>query len=240
MYEKFYRCLNKLIAGKGQNMKKRSYPRNWGRLFERYCTQVLPEKKDEICKRADKEYRRLMEDLPDIGLHENSIAGSIETWFCIVAFYEASDHMIDGEAFQVVYGWHIDSLRFLGRLIDANRDRWVYSLFAKIYDRYRKQLAVHRQRGEWTEAWDVEINPENRQEGYGFHLVGCPIARHARAHGYEELLPWLCKTDHELAEVLHAKLIRIQTEILGGDCCDYWYVGDRSPALEAYRELPKI
>ncbi|MBQ7437121.1 MAG: L-2-amino-thiazoline-4-carboxylic acid hydrolase [Oscillospiraceae bacterium] len=221
-------------------MKKRSYPRNWGRLFERYCTQVLPEKKDEICKRADKEYRRLMEDLPDIGLHENSIAGSIETWFCIVAFYEASDHMIDGEAFQVVYGWHIDSLRFLGRLIDANRDRWVYSLFAKIYDRYRKQLAVHRQRGEWTEAWDVEINPENRQEGYGFHLVGCPIARHARAHGYEELLPWLCKTDHELAEVLHAKLIRIQTEILGGDCCDYWYVGDRSPALEAYRELPKI
>ena len=27
---------------------------------------------------------------------------------------------------------------------------------------------------------------------------------------------------------------------LGGDCCDYWYVGDKSPALEAYRDLERI
>ena len=221
-------------------MKGRSYPRSWGRLFERYCKQVFPDRKKEICERSDKNYAELMKDLPDIGLHENSIAGSMETWFCIVAFYEASDHAIDGEAFRTIHGWHIDSLRFLGRIIDANRDQWVYRLFSKIYERYLRQLSRHRQRGEWTEAWDVEINPEGRSEGYSFHLVGCPIARHARAHGYEELLPYLCRTDHELAEVLHARLIRTQTEILGGDCCDYWYVGDRSPALAPYSQLPKI
>ena len=53
-------------------------------------------------------------------------------------------------------------------------------------------------------------------------------------------VPWLWRTDHELAEVLHARLIRTQTEIHGGEFCDYWYVGDRSPALEAYRGLLKI
>lgn len=31
-----------------------------------------------------------------------------------------------------------------------------------------------------------------------------------------------------------------QTEALGGDCCDYWYVGDKSPALADYRDLERI
>lgn len=70
--------------------------------------------------------------------------------------------------------------------------------------------------------------------------IGCPIACHAKAHGYEALLPYLCRTDHFLAETMHTRLIRAQTEALGGACCDYWYVGDQSPTLEAYRDLKKI
>lgn len=37
-----------------------------------------------------------------------------------------------------------------------------------------------------------------------------------------------------------ARLIRTQTESLGGDHCDYWYVGDKSPAPEGYKELEQI
>ena len=48
-------------------MKRRSYPKRWGRLFERYCAQFLPDKKNEICERADKKYIELMRELPDIG-----------------------------------------------------------------------------------------------------------------------------------------------------------------------------
>lgn len=54
-------------------------------------------------------------------------------------------------------------------------------------------------------------------------------------------------SDHRLdgetllkAEVMHAKLIRTKTEALGGDCCDYWYVGDKSPMLEQYKNLKEI
>lgn len=95
-------------------------------------------------------------------------------------------------------------------------------------------------KGEWLDSWRIELNPDHRTEGFCFHLVGCPIARHAKAHGYEELLPYLCKTDHFLAEVMHARLIRTQTEALGGDCCDYWYVGDKSPALAPYKDLKQM
>ena len=29
-------------------------------------------------------------------------------------------------------------------------------------------------------------------------------------------------------------------EVLGRDCCDYWYVGDRSPVLKDYEGLREI
>ena len=90
------------------------------------------------------------------------------------------------------------------------------------------------------DGWRVEINPDHRTEGFCFHLVGCPIAKHAKAHGYGELLPYLCRTDHYLAALMHARLIRTQTEALGGSCCGYWYVGDRSPVLEKYKGLEQI
>ena len=50
----------------------------------------------------------------------------------------------------------------------------------------------HQARGEWRDAWRVALNPDHRTEGFCFHLIGCPIAKHAREHGYEALLPYLC------------------------------------------------
>ena len=92
----------------------KSYPKKWGKLFERYLDEYLPERKDEICARADREYRKLLTQMPDVGGKENVMASNMETWFSIVAFYEASDHVIDGKAFETIYEWHIDPLRSLG------------------------------------------------------------------------------------------------------------------------------
>ena len=219
-------------------MWRHTYPKAWGKLFERYIDRYLPDKKQEICRRADKEYARLIAQRPDIG--KGAMADTMEIWYCIVAFYEASGHVIDGRAFQIIHGWHIDQLRFLGRIIDGNRQQFPFRLMLRIYRRYEKNLRSHRAKGEWADAWDIAINPDHRQEGCCFHLIGCPIAQHAKANGYAELLPYLCRTDHALAEVLHTKLIRTRTEIRGGDCCDYWYVGDQSAAAKAYADLEKI
>lgn len=219
---------------------KRSYPKSWGRLFERYIEEYMPARKKEICDRADQEYRKLLTQMPDLGGKENGMAANMDTWFSIVAFYEASDHAIDGEAFQTIYNWHIDRMRFLGKIIDGNKHKFPYKLFEKIYDKYERELKEHQAKGEWMDSWKIKINPEHHESGYSFHLIGCPIAKHAKEHGYEELLPYLGKTDHVMAEVLHAKLIRTQIEILGGDYCDYWYVGDKSGPAKKYAGLKKI
>lgn len=60
------------------------------------------------------------------------------------------------------------------------------------------------------------------------------------ASQYGEPSPYLCKTNHCLAELMHARLIRTQAEALCGDRCDYWYVGGKSPALEEYKGLKQI
>ena len=48
------------------------------------------------------------------------------------------------------------------------------------------------------------------------------------------------KLTHYLAEVMHARLIRTQTKALGGSYRDYWYMGDKSPVLEQYKDLEQI
>lgn len=221
-------------------MKRPYSVSKYAKLLERYCKQNYPDKKDEIFSDAEKWYAKFMEQMPDLGGKDNTMAASMYDWFTILSFYEASDHEIGGEALLKIKQDEADRLRFLGKIIDGNRTKWIYRAFEKFYLAYDKKLREHQEKGEWMDSWKVEINPDGRTEGVSFHLIGCPLARHAKEYGYEELLPYLCRTDHMLAEAVHTRLIRTQTEILGGECCDYWYVGDKSAVLEQYRDLKKI
>ncbi len=40
-------------SGRKRGEGVKSYPKKWGKLFERYLDEYLPERKDEICARAD-------------------------------------------------------------------------------------------------------------------------------------------------------------------------------------------
>ena len=218
---------------------KRAYSRSkYAKPCERYCREEYPDEAEDIFRRAEGVYDELMKDMPDLG--KNMMAKNMLDWFTIVAFYEASGHRLDGETLLEIKRRAVERLRFIGRLVDGNRQKWPYRLFERTYARFIKVQEKHRSRGEWMDGWNIELNPDNRTVGFCFHLSGCPIAKHAREHGYGELLPYLCKTDHYLAELMHARLIRTQTEALGGDHCDYWYLGDRSPELEKFKDLERI
>ena len=218
---------------------KRVYANSqYAKPCERYCREVYSDEAEQIFKKAEAYYLKFMKDMPDLG--ENMMAKNMLDWFTILAFYEASDHRMDGETLLEIKRRSVEKMKFLGTLIDGNKQKWPYRLFEKTYANFIKMQKEHQARGELMDSWKVEINPDHRTEGFCFHLVGCPIAKHAREHGYSELLPYLCKTDHYLATLMHAKLIRTKTEALGGDCCDYWYVGDKSPVLEQYQNLEQI
>lgn len=218
---------------------KRAYAASkYAKPCERYCRETYPEEAEQICRKAEAYYLDFMQDMPDLG--ENMMAKNMLDWFTILAFYEASGHRMDGETLLEIKRRAVERLKFLGKLVDGNKHQWPYRLFEKTYANFIRMQQEHQARGEWMDSWKIELNPDHRTEGFCFHLVGCPIARHARVHGYMDLLPYLCRTDRFLAELMHAKLIRTQTEALGGECCDYWYVGDQSPVLEQYKDLEQI
>lgn len=218
---------------------KRAYAASkYAKPCERYCRETYPEEAEQICRKAEAYYLDFMQDMPDLG--ENMMAKNMLDWFTILAFYEASGHRMDGETLLEIKRRAVERLKFLGKLVDGNKHQWPYRLFEKTYANFIHMQQERQARGEWMDSRKIELNPDHRTEGFCFHLVGCPIARHARVHGYMDLLPYLCRTDHFLAELMHAKLIRTQTEALGGECCDYWYVGDQSPVLEQYKNLEQI
>lgn len=218
---------------------KRAYAASkYAKPCERYCRETYPEEAEQICRKAEAYYLDFMQDMPDLG--ENMMAKNMLDWFTILAFYEASGHRMDGETLLEIKRRAVERLKFLGKLVDGNKHQWPYRLFEKTYANFIRMQQEHQARGEWMDSWKIELNPDHRTEGFCFHLVGCPIARHDRVHGYMDLLPYLCRTDRFLAELMHAKLIRTQTEALGGECCDYWYVGDQSPVLEQYKDLEQI
>ncbi|MDO4369979.1 MAG: L-2-amino-thiazoline-4-carboxylic acid hydrolase, partial [Clostridia bacterium] len=186
---------------------KRAYAKSqYAKPCERYCLEVYPNEAESIFESAEKHYLEFMKDMPDLG--KNMMAANMLDWFTILAFYEASDRRMDGETLLAIKRRAVDKIKFLGKIIDGNRQKWPYRLFEKTYARFIKIQKAHQAKGEWMDSWKIEINPDHRAEGFCFHLSGCPIAKHAKAHGYEDLLPYLCKTDHYLAEVMHARLIR--------------------------------
>lgn len=218
---------------------KRAYAASqYAKPYEQYCREQFPGEAEVLFDKAEQYYREFLKDMPDLG--ENMMAKNMLDWFTILAFYEASGHRLDGEALLIIKRRAVDKMKFLGRIVNGNRQKWPYKLFEKLCTHYSQLLTEHQAKGEWMDSWKVELVTEGCTEGFRFRMIGCPIAKHAKAHGYEELLPYLCKTDHYLAEVMHARLIRPETEALGGTCCDCWYVGDQSPVLERYKDLEKI
>lgn len=205
-----------------------------------YARKHFPKEAEKIIRRAEELYPVLYAKAPDIGGEENDMAYNLDLLILAVSFYEASNHRMDGRAITEIAEETFRKYRFLGLFFNANRS-WQMKLFRKMmYSRYipYAKLAEEKvSRGEWGNSWRIRINPRNTEEGVCFDLIGCPLADYARANGYEELLPFLCASDHILPGLIHAKLIRTHTCALGSDSCDYWYVGDQSETAKAFANV---
>ena len=203
--------------------------------FVRYAHERYPEEAEAIVRRAEELYPVLHAKAPDIGGAENLMAYNLDMLILAVSFYEASDHRIARDMARR-YG-------IVKKLVNLNRP-WQMKLFRSVlykrYTPYSKLVEEKLANGEWGNTWRVKINPRHTDEGLCFELVGCPLADYAKANGYEDLLSYMCASDHVLAELMHAKLIRTHTCATGGESCDYWYVADGSETAKAYANVKMV
>lgn len=210
------------------------------KYFERYCREYLDIDPKMITEKAEVIYSKLMNEAPDMGGKGNMMASNMDITAAFFAYYEASEHRIDGNAMEVLINWLAEDYKWLGFFTDMNKRKYIKKLYYKIYSGHSKKVEQHKANGEWLGTWSIKINPDGREEGIYYHMSGCPLYAFAKSHNYEDMMPYICKFDFIFEKFLHAKLIRTQTEALGGEYCDYWFVPDKSKTAEKYKDFKSV
>lgn len=214
-------------------------PNSIKKVLKKYLRKHYPAELDTIMASTQKYYESFSQNFPDLGGKENMLSGNREIFLAFISVYEASGHRIGANSIDELADMFYRKMRFVSKIADFNKP-WLSRLMYKIYIPYAEKVKKKKASGEWEAVWGVSVNPDHREEGCCFHLIGCPLADFAKSHGYDDLMPSICLIDHKSAEMMHAKLIRTHTVALGADSCDYWYVGDKSKIAEQYSELKKI
>lgn len=208
---------------------------------DKYWKMIIPLVKKDIVKRFGKEgaasliqktdsvYRNMLNRADDIG-KDNPMASNLYEGLLFLALWEAADGKISVDDLREITRavMQFPAMKVVGLFMNANK-----SGLEKLEKRMHKNaewLEVHPQyKGV---SWDFNFDKTKHSEGFYYHFTRCPLNDFARREGYLEVLPVMCEIDLLSAELMHAKLIRKQTLASGGECCDYWFVGDKSPSAK--------
>ncbi|MBD9060423.1 MAG: hypothetical protein EGR45_00165 [Ruminococcaceae bacterium] len=208
---------------------------------DKYWKIIIPLVKKNLVRRFGKEeaasliqktdavYRDMLNRADDIG-KDNPMASNLYEGLLFLALWEAADGIISVDDLREITRavMQFPAMKLVGLFVNANR-----SGLEKLEKRMHKNaewLEVHPQyKGV---SWDFNFDKTKHSEGFYYHFTRCPLNDFARREGYIEVLPVMCEIDLLSAELMHAKLIRKQTLASGGDCCDYWFVGDKSPSAK--------
>ena len=208
---------------------------------DKYWKMIIPLVKKDLVRRFGKEeaasliqktdvvYRDMLNRADDIG-KDNPMASNLYEGLLFFALWEATDGKISVDDLREITRavMQFPAMKLVGLFVNANR-----SGLEKLEKRMHKNaewLEVHPQyKGV---SWDFNFDKTKHSEGFYYHFTRCPLNDFARREGYIEVLPVMCEIDLLSAELMHAKLIRKQTLASGGDCCDYWFVGDKSPSAK--------
>lgn len=182
-----------------------------------------------LLQKADAIYRDMLNRADDIG-KDNPMSSNMYEGLIFFAIWEAADGKISiddlREITHEVMGFPL--MKAVGIFVNANK-----SGLARLEKKMHKNaewLEVHPQyKGV---SWDFNFDKTKHSEGFYYHFTRCPLNDFARREGYLEVLPVMCEIDLISARLMHAKLIRRQTLASGGEMCDYWFVGDKSPSAK--------
>ena len=182
-----------------------------------------------LLQKADAIYRDMLNRADNIG-KDNPMSSNLYEGLIFFAIWEAADGKISiddlREITHEVMGFPL--MKAVGIFVNANK-----SGLARLEKKMHKNaewLEVHPQyKGV---SWDFNFDKTKHSEGFYYHFTRCPLNDFARREGYLEVLPVMCEIDLISASLMHAKLIRRQTLASGGEMCDYWFVGDKSPSAK--------
>ena len=201
--------------------------------MQRYLKKHYPDEAKAITDKAFALFPEIERKAPDIGKEKNGLYINLDLFLAVVAYYEASDHRVGGEAIDEIIDDIFSRLMKWSPFLNIN-NRFIQRVLKKyVYGDYKKYILQMKENKGWKDSWDMVLG--NREpEGLSFLLIGCPIAKFAKENGYQHLMPHVCAVDYAYAKLMHAKLVRNQTVAEGADYCDNWFVPDKSETAKKY------
>ncbi len=145
---------------------KRAYAASqYAKLYEQYCRKHYSSEAEKLFEKAEVYYKRFLKDMPDLG--KNMMAKNMLDWFTILAFYEASDHKLDGEVLLQIKREAAEKVKFLGKLVNGNQ-KWPYKVFEKVYINYNKMQKSTKQRASGWIAGKQKSTPTTARKALAF------------------------------------------------------------------------
>lgn len=176
--------------------------------------------------------KNILENFPYIGGDDVSGTGNLTGAYCFVSMgeilkrYGVSLKEI-GHLMTLAYERKFNTMPRIVKTIARKSFTNVRSLNKK-YQKKDAQNAANAAKYPGSFETKTMIPPE---EGYDFsyHNLVCPLSNFAKAHGYEEYMPYLCNLDYVMFGAFGVPLYREHTCFEDGDYCDFKLKIDATP-----------
>ena len=155
-----------------------------------------------------------------------------------VAPYLASGKRIPPQTIHEMMRRSLYHIKWYFARTDLNTDRGKAEN-KKSITKYVKWYTPEKER-QYPTSFKVDFVGQPYEGACYYRITRCPVCAYAEKLGVSELMPQFCELDEVMIALQRGVLHRTQTIAGGGDCCDYWYVGDKSPVLKEYEGLREI
>lgn len=190
-----------------------------------------------IYKKVEKFDLKYRLEEPYIGGRDNVMSDNLYQAYCMFALYDAMDRKMSGSDIQELIDiYFTQMMAHMPKDFDLSfivHSKLVTGAIYKYMEHYASK-ANSKKGNTWNNTWGMKVNPDQRDTGIAWNLVGCPLADFARKHDMMEVLPYMCNIDHRTAETFGFKLFRNQTVSNGDDDCAYWFVDKKSKEADSF------
>ena len=176
--------------------------------------------------------KNMMENFPYIGGDAVSGTSNLTGAYCFVSMgevlkqYDVSMEEI-GHLMVLAYERRFQNMPGIIKTVAHKSYTNVRSLNKK-FQKKDARNAVNAAKYPGSFETKTMIPPENGYD-FSYHNLVCPLSDFAKAHGYEEYMPYLCNLDYVMFGVFGVPLFREHTCFEDGDYCDFKLKMDAKP-----------
>ena len=197
--------------------------------LEQYSAKSYAAALEEIWQHYEK---NMLERFPYIGGDDVSGTKNLTGAYCFVSMgevlkrYGVSLEEI-GHLMALAYERKFNGMPGIVKAIAYKSFTNVKSLNRK-YQKKDAQNAANAAKYPGSFETKTMIPPETGYD-FSYHNLVCPLSNFARAHGYEEYMPYLCNLDYVMFGAFGVPLFREHTCFADGDYCDFKLKIDAEP-----------